>query len=82
MSPDINMSVTQIFKKNNSTYYFVSFTEGKKMAEFRLPEVKLTYNVGFDQSETEALALYVRQTNEQIYDMAKKVNVMKAFMEN
>ena len=80
MSENINMSVTQIFRKNNSSYYFVSFTDDKKIAEFRLPELQLTYNLGFDRAQTDALKLYIKREYDRIYEMAKKVNVIENFI--
>ena len=41
MSDTLEMSVSQIFRKNGEKYAFVSFTDGKRKAEGKIPSCKI-----------------------------------------
>lgn len=76
----MNMSVSSIVSKNGKREVYVLFTEGTCSAEGRLSDYKLISNKGFSQEEADMLEAYMRRETDRILQMAKKVNVMNAFM--
>lgn len=80
MKDTVNMSVSQVFTKNGEKYAFVSFTDGTKNAEGRIPECKITSNNGFAQEEVKQLEDYMGRELTSLKKMAAGVNVMRAFM--
>ena len=53
------MSVSQVFAKNGERYAFVSFTEGEKNAEGRIPDCKIISSKGFGKEEIGQLEAYM-----------------------
>ncbi len=81
MKDTINMSVSQVFAKNGERYAFVSFTDGKKNAEGKIPECKIISNNGFEKEEITQLEDYMERELARLKRMAAGINVMRAFME-
>lgn len=81
MRETINMSVSQVFAKNGERYAFVSFTEGEKNAEGRIPDCKIISCRGFDKEEIGQLEAYMERELAKLKRMAAGVNAMRAFME-
>ena len=80
MNPEIRMSVSSMTKTKDSKAVYVRFEEGEKNAEITLPDVKLVANKGFTDEEIEQLKEYVRNEQDSIYELAKGINPMKAFL--
>lgn len=80
MSGEFNMSVSQIFRQNGEKYAFVSFTDGTRRAEGKIPECKITSSSGFSEDEVAGLEDYMSRELVALKDMAAGVNVMDAFM--
>lgn len=80
MNGKMNMSVSQIFKKDGKATAFVLFSEGSKSAEGKLPDCTIISNNGFSEKEVKALELYLKMQQEAILKTAKEINIMKAFM--
>ncbi len=80
MNPEIRMSVSSMTKTKDSKAVYVLFEEGEKNAEITLPDVKLVANKGFTDEEIEQLKEYVRNEQDSIYELAKGINPMKAFL--
>lgn len=74
------MSVSSIVSKNGKREIYVLFTEGSCSAEGRLSDYKLISNKGFSQEEADMLEAYMRRETDRILQMAKKINVMDAFL--
>ena len=55
------MSVSQVFAKNGERYAFVSFTEGEKNAEGRIPDCKIISSKGFGKEEIGQLEAYMER---------------------
>ncbi|MCI8926237.1 MAG: hypothetical protein HFI98_06715 [Lachnospiraceae bacterium] len=81
MKETINMSVSQVFAKNGERYAFVSFTEGEKNAEGRIPDCKIISSKGFGKEEIGQLEAYMERELAKLKRMAAGVNAMRAFME-
>ena len=62
-----------------STVY-VLFQDGDKSAEISLPGCSLISNHGFSDEEIAQLTDYVENEQDSIYELAKQINPMKAFL--
>ncbi len=80
MNSEIKMSVSTMTRTKDSKAVYVVFEDGSKNAEFALPECKLVSNNGFSDEEIVQLKDYVENEQDSIYDVAKKINPMKAFL--
>ncbi len=81
MKDTVNMSVSQVFAKNGERYAFVSFTDGEKSAEGKIPQCKIISNRGFDKEEIGQLEDYMNRELARLKRMAAGINAMRAFME-
>lgn len=82
MDKTLHMSVSQIFKQNGKKYAFVSFTDGIRMAEGKIPECKILTNRGFEEDEVIQLEDYMGRELIQLKEMAAGIHVMDAFLKN
>lgn len=80
MSDELKMSVSPICTKDGNKYAFVSFTDGKRSAEGKIPDCKIISNDGFSDEEVEKLEYYMQQELPQIKKMAAGINIMHSFM--
>lgn len=80
MSTDITMSVSSLTRSGDNKAVYVLFRDGKKSAEFALPECRVVKNSGFDEEEIEKLREYVDGERDSIFGMARKINPVKALM--
>lgn len=74
------MNVSSLIRKDGEKAIYVMFTDSDKQAEFRLPECELLNNRGFDKKEIDDLIDYLKNEQDYIFGIAKKVNPMKGFM--
>lgn len=81
MKETINMSVSQVFSKNGERYAFVSFTDGEKNAEGKIPDCKIISSNGFGKAEIKQLEEYMERELSRLKRMATGIDVMRAFME-
>ena len=80
MGDELNMSVSPICTKNGKKYAFVSFTDGTRSAEGKIPDCKITANTGFDEDEVRRLEAYMNRELPQLKKMAAGIDIMKNFM--
>ncbi|MCM1173903.1 MAG: hypothetical protein NC341_02505 [Blautia sp.] len=81
MSDELRMSVSPICTKDGRKYAFVSFTDGERSAEGRIPECRITVNGGFDREEVIQLEEYMSRELPQLKKMAAGINIMRNFMD-
>lgn len=62
MENDVNLTVSPVCSKDGKNYAFVTFSEGGKTAEGKIPDCKIIANKGFSQEEVEQMEYYM--TNE------------------
>lgn len=82
MSDELKMSVSPICTKDGRKYAFVSFTDGKRTAEGKIPDCKITACDGFDRDEVMQLEDYMSRELQQLKKMAAGINIMKNFMDD
>ncbi|MBR5789972.1 MAG: hypothetical protein IKX99_07700 [Lachnospiraceae bacterium] len=81
MAGEMNMTVSEIFRTDNGDkYVFVKFEDGKKFAEGKVPDCKIIKQEGFTDAEVILLEQYMKNEQATIFDAARKVNVMRAFL--
>ena len=80
MGESLNMSVSQVFSRDGKQYAFVSFTDGNRTAEGKIPECVITSHSGFSAEELTQLEDYMRRELTSLKRMASSVDVMSAFL--
>lgn len=81
MDSSLKMSVSPICKNDNGDKYaFVSFTDGTKTIEVKIPDCKIVYNKGFDENASEEVMEYVLENIGKIKRMASETNVFSAMI--
>lgn len=81
MKDTLNMSVSQVFSKNGIKYAFVTFTDGTRSAEGKIPDCKIISNHGFSNAEAICLEEYMCRELVHLKKMAAGIDVMRAFLE-
>lgn len=80
MNSEIRMSVSSFIRKDGEKSIYVLFSDDNNSVEFELPECKVVRNNGFADSDIESLKEYIKNEQDYIYQIAKKVNPMKGFL--
>ncbi len=80
MKDTVTMSVSPIIGKDGKKCAYVSFEEGARCAEGKIPDCAIISNKGFSQEEIMQLEDYMRKELKNLKKMAAGVNVMRAFM--
>ena len=81
MADEMKMTVSEIFRtESGDKYVFVKFEDGKRFAEGKVPDCKITKQEGFTDAEVILLEQYMKNEQTTIFDEARKVNVMRAFL--
>ena len=78
---ELNMTVSAVCMKDGEKYACVSFSDGQRMAEGRIPDCTIISNKGFTQEEVEMLEIYMRSELRQLKKMAAGVRLIDAFMD-
>lgn len=61
-------------------YAFVTFSDGKRTAEGKIPECVMISREGFSDEEISALEDYMRANRTKLKSMAAGIDIMSAFM--
>ena len=78
---ELSMSVSAICHTDEGEKYaFVSFTDGVRTAEGRIPECNIISNNGFAAIEITELEKYMKENLATLKKMASKINIFDAFM--
>ncbi len=80
MSDELKMSVSPICAKDGKKYAFVSFTDGTRTAEGKIPDCTIISSHGFLETETKQLESYMKRELSQLKKMAAGINVMDNFL--
>ena len=75
------MTVSAVCMKDGEKYAFVSFSDGQRMAEGRIPDCTIISNKGFIQEEVEMLEIYMRSELRLLKKMAAGVRLIDAFID-
>ncbi|MBQ7924769.1 MAG: hypothetical protein IJ335_00560 [Lachnospiraceae bacterium] len=80
MEKSMNMTVSPVCSKDGKQYAFVSFTDGPRTAEGRIPECKILSAKGFTPEEIEQLENYMKRELTRLKKMAAGIRILDAFM--
>ena len=80
MSAEMKMTVSGIVPKDGRKNIYVVFEDGTRKAEGYVPDCIITKNEGFEADEVKMLELYMKHNQDQIREMAKVINPIKALM--
>ena len=80
MSEKMKMTVSGIVPKDGRKNIYVVFEDGKRKAEGYVPDCIITKNEGFEADEVKMLELYMKHNQDQIRELAKVINPIKALM--
>ncbi len=81
MSDDeMKMTVSPICtdKTGKKKYAYVTFTDGKKYAEGKIPDCEITENRGFTEEEVAGLHFYMKTNLKELKHIASQINVFEA----
>jgi len=76
MENDVNITVSPVCSKDGKNYAFVTFSEGEKMAEGKIPDCKVISNKGFSQEEVEQLEFYMENELPKLKRMAASIRLL------
>lgn len=78
---ELNMSVSAICQTEaGEKYAFVSFSDGNRTAEGKIPDCKIISNNGFAKIEVDGLEQYMSANLASLKKMASQVNIFDAFI--
>ena len=80
MSDELRMTVSGVVPKDGRKNVYVVFEDGVRRAEDCVPDCEILSSQGFEEEELEMLKLYMKQQQDQIREMAKNINPIKALM--
>ncbi len=80
MAQELNMSVSPICVKDGEKYAFVTFSDGERVAEGRIPDCKIISNKGFSVDEAAQLEAYMERELPALKKMAAGIKLFDAFM--
>ena len=80
MENAVNMSVSPVCVKDGEKYAFVTFSDGERQAEGKIPACTIISNKGFSNEEVEQLEDYMRRELTQLKKMAAGIHLLDAFM--
>ncbi|MBQ9990947.1 MAG: hypothetical protein IJP31_08405 [Lachnospiraceae bacterium] len=78
MENELNMTVSAVCVKDGKQYAFVSFTDGKRMAEGKIPDCKILSNTGFETHEVEQQERYMKRELTSLKKMAAGIRLLDA----
>jgi len=80
MNDDVNMMVSPVCTKDGKSYAFVSFEDGEKTAEGKIPDCNIIANKGFSADEVQQLETYMKRELTNLKKMAANINPMDALL--
>ena len=80
MSEELTMTVSPIcHTKDGEKYAFISFSDGDKSAEGKIPDCKIEKNNGFSEEDVALLEMYMKKELKTLKKTAAGLNVFDAF---
>jgi len=77
---EFTMSVSPICMKDGKKFAYVSFTDGERSAEGKIPECKIVSATGLDRGEIRMLEEYMSRELPQLKKMAAGIRLVDAFL--
>lgn len=80
MKNEFTMSVSPICMKEGKKFAYVSFTDGERKAEGKIPECKIMSATGLNKGEVMMLEEYMKRELPQLKKMAAGIRLVDAIM--
>lgn len=80
MSNELTMTVSPVCEKAGERFAYVSFADGERSAEGKIPACKIVSATGFREDEIRMLEEYMQQELPRLKRMAAQIRLMDAFM--
>ena len=80
MKNEFTMSFSPICVKNGKKYAFVSFIDGERSAEGKIPDCKIVSATGLDRGEIRMLEEYMKRELPMLKKMAAGIRLMDAII--
>lgn len=80
MKNEFTMSVSPICSKDGKKFAYVSFNDGSRSAEGKIPDCVITSAVGLNRAEVRMLEEYMKQELPTLKKMAAGIRVIDAFL--
>ena len=77
---ELNMSVSAVCRnEHGDKYAFVTFTDGVRTAEGKIPDCKIIKNDGFAEIEVQQLEKYLKEHLTELKKTAASIDIFSAF---
>ena len=77
---ELNMSVSAVCRnEQGNKYAFVTFNDGVRTAEGKIPDCKIIKNDGFAEIEVQQLERYLKEHLTELKKMAASIDIFSAF---
>lgn len=80
MENEFTMSVSPVCIKEGKKFAYVSFTDGERSAEGKIPDCKITSATGLDRGEIRMLEEYMKRELPQLKKMAAGIRLVDVIM--
>ena len=80
MKNEFTMSVSPLCVKEGKKLAYVSFTDGKRTAEGKIPECVITSATGLNRAEVRMLEEYMKQELPKLKSMAAGIRLVDAWL--
>lgn len=80
MGNEMNLSVSPVCMKDGQKCAYVSFSDGKRSADGRIPDCKIISSNGFTEAEVEQLEEYMQLELAKLKRMAAGIRLIDVFM--
>ena len=74
-NPDMRLNVSPVCSKDGEKFAYVTFSEGNRSAEGKIPDCKIISSTGFDEGEVGMLEMYMKQNLLQRKKMAAGIRL-------
>ena len=79
MTQELNMTISPVCMKDGEKCAYISFSDGIRTAEGRIPDCKIISNKGFTQKEAERLENYMSAELATLKRIAAGIRLFDAF---
>lgn len=80
MGNEMNLSVSSVCMKDGQKCAYVSFNDGERSADGRIPDCKIISSKGFTEEEVKQLETYMQMELAKLKRMAAEIRLIDAFM--
>jgi len=80
MGNEMNMSVSPVCMKDGKKCAYVTFTDGERSADGRIPDCRIMSSKGFTEDEVKQLEIYMQMELAKLKRMAAEIRLIDAFL--